>query len=230
MSSVKKKEKTTKYISFLYNNQLPSFTQFSLLSFQNSRFSDFVEGLILILEFIQLIAQSLLLNPASYDNNANEPDPDYIQGIMYFAKVFLPGYWISFDDESSSSMIILFIVFAFMMLKFLLFGYVIALAYRGIRRFEFLLKLWGVIFKIQGRILCVLLTSFWANAIVAVAKQGVNFTGVSNQAILAIGLILTLCRQNSSILISKIIGANLWEVQKSEIDESFTFEVFLIFF
>jgi len=190
MDSAENKGKTTKYISFLYDNQLPSFTQFSLLSFQNSRFSDFVEGLILLLEFVQLIAQSLLLNPASYDNHANEPDPDYIQGIMYFAKVFLPGYWISYEDGNSSSLIILFIVFALMMLKFLLFGYVVALAYRGIRRFEFLLKLWGIIFKIQGRILCILLTSFWANAIVAVAKQGVNLKGVSNSVILAIGLIL----------------------------------------
>jgi len=201
MNSIKKKPKATKYITFLYDNQLPSFTQFSLLCFQSSHFSHYIEGALLLLEFIQLTAQSLLLNPASYDNNANEPDPDYIQSLMYFAKLFLPGYWITFEDDSSPALIVLFIVFVVMMLKYLLFGYVLAIAYWGIRSHKLLLRIWGIIFKLQGRILCVFFTSFWANAIIACSKEGVNFSAVGNTAIISLGLILMILEYTFSFFL-----------------------------
>jgi len=100
-------------------------TRFALLSFQKNSLSSLHEALILLLEYLQLIAPILILSLSF-----GAPDETLLPNIIkYLAKFLYPISWIIADQTGSFQAAILSISLAFFLLKGVLFGYILLVAH-----------------------------------------------------------------------------------------------------
>ena len=209
-------------LTFLCQDHSDHSARFALLSLHNSKFSDFTEGFILLLEYIQLITQVLLLNPASSDTS-DATDFGYTNGVIYLAKAFHPGRWISFETQGSKALILLVASLIFMTLKYLLFVYIIFVTLKNQAGNKLLTQTWGRIFKVQGRVLSVFITSIWTSAIIATSKSAANVVGFGNSSIKILGSLVLVIEIGFSFLLQgtffyKLPSKNFLTTKSSSVD------------
>lgn len=189
-------------------NTLTSFSQsdsfltikVSFLAFYGARYPIWSEQILVILEYLQLISQSLLIYPST----ANQSSPyisDFTKAIIYFFKLVNPSSLMTFHSGDSTTLIILLIVLGSMVLKYLLAAYIVSLAYRNRQGNNSLLGLWRWIFRRQCRILYFLITSFWTSLILNCSAEAFTIKGMSKTAVIAISSILIALEYSFSVIL-----------------------------
>jgi len=96
--------------------------------------SIYTEKLILVLEYAQLVSQILIVccNKFSSNDTSSELIEDkklLFDWITYFFKLTNPSFLMHFKGSNTTTAIILSIVLVCVLLKFVLFGYIVYLAY-----------------------------------------------------------------------------------------------------
>ncbi len=216
-----KTKDSNELLTYLCQDHSDHSARFALISLHNSKFSDFTEGVILFLEYTQLITQILLLNPALNEDSEHEEDPEYTNGIVYIAKALHPGRWISFETEGA---LILFVAsLTFLALKYMLFMYIVFLTLKNKPGNKLLIQIWGRIFKLQGRLLGLFVTSIWTNAIIATSKTSIIFVGFSTSSIKILGCLILVIETGFSLLLQgtffyKLPSKNFLSTKSSSVE------------
>jgi len=109
----------------VFQDTTPFLCNFALLSFENSRFLDYI---IVFFEYAQLISQGFLINCLLYLPE-NETGDVLQKFVITPFEPLVPGYLVlDFQEESTRSLIVLGFAFLLMMGKFSLFAYCINIA------------------------------------------------------------------------------------------------------
>ena len=152
-------------------------TRIAQITFETKRNSDFAGRFILLFEYLQLFSQSILLNPSMY-KNPKYKNPLVFEIIIYFFKLVNPCYLLNYEKDDGLTKATLIVVFFFAFFKCLLAFYILCVA-SGVfkRKNYFLIGLWRWVFRLQGRVFCYLIASFWARAIIK--SEQVDFSVLS---------------------------------------------------
>jgi len=166
-------------------------TKIALMTFYNRRYSDWTDKFILLIEYFQLISQSLIFH-ASASNNATSASSSFSNTVVYFLKLVNPSYLMPLRVHNSLSSTILLIVLVSMILKYLLLLYIVLIAYWGSQGNKMLLTLWRGVFKTQSRIQCFLITSFWTAVIMGCSEGTFQVKGLDKPVIIGLCCVLML--------------------------------------
>ena len=179
---VQAKTNSFKHLNFMCSDYSRLSTKIGLLSFDNNSRNIPFDIFILFYEYLQLISQILIFNPY-IEKSETLGDQALFSGIIYIARRLNPGYWIEFEGEKHYAMIVLIALTCIMLLRYLVFLYIVLVAMFHVRKIDPLITLWKWIFKIQGRILYSLFSCFWVNAILAVSKGEFDHLGIGNTGV-----------------------------------------------
>jgi len=157
------------YLKTFFQNHLTLKARISLLSSYNVKFPDWFEISVLIFEYLQLISQIVLFVPELYEASDNS---FIIRIVIYACKLVNVSWLLSFTNTDSTTGSMIAIVLIFTVLKYLILLYVIAIAYLDLKGIQAISKTWRLIFKMQGRVLCYFIASFWVKTILAVKNDG----------------------------------------------------------
>ena len=182
-----------------YHKTLESFCQnkssikikVALLTFHNGKFSTWIEKLILLFEYLQLISQSLLLYESA-QNFSQTSEKTFINGVFYFFKLVNPCYLLSYNEDQKLVTFCLTALICYTFLRVLLLGYVFLVALKGFKKISWLISLWQWIFKLQGRIAYFFIASFWTRLIVnnSESEDSYSLYGTGNSGNVGIGIIM----------------------------------------
>ena len=182
----------SKDLSFFCQSHSSFKTRFAILSLYQARFPNWLEILLLTFEYLQLLSLTILIHPTVYSlSNLNTQESYVFEVVAYFFKLVNPSYLLSFAGSNSTTNTVLAIILGFILLKYLLFAYVVRTAYGGKEPYRLLKESWRWIFKLQGRIICCFITSFFVRTIVSTSNDD-NFSiqGISNRLIIIIFALL----------------------------------------
>jgi len=155
-------------------------TKIALLSFYKVNFSKWTDKLLLVLEYLQLMSQIIL----SQDDSTTNYDLPF-QIIIYFFKLINPSYLLGFDREHSAAFAVLILILCCVILKLMLFAYVVCVSLGHTKKFSWLIDLWRWVFKLQTRLIYFLFTSFYLRAMV-LSLEGSASTPIGKTAIMCI--------------------------------------------
>jgi len=117
---------------------------------------------VVFFEYVQILSPLLLFSlcfeRSGENNSANM--------LIFILRLIDPSKWLLFNELDFLENVILGFSTAFIVSKFLLFGYVVYIAYHRAQGNQQLLQLWSYIFQLQGRIIYYIVSSFWVNAAV----------------------------------------------------------------
>ena len=155
-----------KYLGSISDDSTQLGTKITLLSLPSTKRLQLTEAILLILEYLQLISQTLLLYPDLYqdDNLSNQP---FFNGVIYGAKLLSPGYLINFQTENKACFVVVALLAFFTFCKFALYAYTVLILLRGKTGSNFLINTWKCLFQSQAGVIYYLASSFWLNAILA---------------------------------------------------------------
>ena len=153
--------------------------------------SPFIETLLLFLEYAQLFSQALLTY-SFFHKNETEDDFLFLRGIEYFAKLFNPTYLLNYENEYNSTKSILFLIFAGLALKLLLYVYIFIISATKFQPNPLALKIFQWIFQAQARVIYYLTTSFFVRVIIVrnQNEEQFSFLGAGKNADLAVCLLI----------------------------------------
>jgi len=175
-------------------------TRIATISLQKSLYPNFIEALILLLEYIQLMTLALAFNPSIL--NAPDDEQTFFRGIIYIARMFNPGHYITFENRGALPFTALFIILGFMIFRYLLCAYIIGMAHWNFQGWNCLKSLWGLVFKLQGRIICALVGSFWVNAVVSAQQDGFNYLGLGKTGIIVLSVFMLVLEYSFSFALT----------------------------
>ena len=135
-------------------------TRVALITLYNTTYPDWIEKILLLIEYLQLVSQALPLYRNVSGSSVPDEDP-LVRWTIYFQRTINPASMLSFRQDNPITSIILIIILCSTVLKYLLFAYIIYTAYMNRTGRGVLIILWKWIFKIQARIVCFFITSFW---------------------------------------------------------------------
>jgi len=206
---------SSKTLSILCQDQSKFSTRFALLTFQHKRFSIISEATIVLFDYLQLISLILILNSPSDEDRTGSK----LHGVISFAKIFQPGSWISFKEPSSIHLVIMIIVMVILVLRYIIFGYISAMTLSRKSVHIITKQIWMFIFRIQGRILCQFLTSFWVQDIVSFLKKENNYSILSKDATIILGLFIFVAEYSFSFFLQikfcYLLPAKNWLASKN---------------
>jgi len=159
-----------------------------LMTFYDVEYSKLTEMLILFLEYSQLISQVLLVCSSTYTATDSENDfaidkKFFFDFITYSFKLTNPSFLISFQEYNKNNGSILGILIACTILKFALLAYITFIAYyENCKGSHFLIMLWKWIYRLQTRVLCFFVTSFWLRSLLGNETEGFRLFGMGKIA------------------------------------------------
>ena len=158
------KSDSLKKLGAICNNHSSLSTRIALLSLEKKNPSVFIEAFILFIEYIQILSQIFLFDLGLYASSTQSASP-FFQGIVYIAEMITPGYWLPYKGYGSLTIVVLFIIAGFTVMKYILFGYIAVLALKQSQGNSLLKFIWKWIFKLQSRVIFSLFAVFWVNSI-----------------------------------------------------------------
>ena len=156
-------------------------TKIALLTFYKVKFPVWIEALILIFEYLQLISQSILISPFAYEDSKH--DKAFPNLIFYLLKLINPIYLLAEESSDSIKSAILIILTCGTFLKILLFANVIYVSIAKKNMSPWLLTIWRWIFKLQTRIIYFVFTSFWVHVMVEAQDRDFRLSGMSKASL-----------------------------------------------
>ena len=166
--TIETSSKSQTLASFCQNDSFTK-TKVALLTFYKIQYPVWVEKLILIFEYLQLMSQALLAS-SLLDKDLNQSSY-FFQIITYAFKLVNPSYLLSYESSDSMTLTVLVILFWCTLLKILLLANVIYVSSRNKKMNSWLNLLWRWTFKLQNRILYFLFTSFWVRAMIETQER-----------------------------------------------------------
>jgi len=165
--------------SFCRNNLLLK-TKIGLITLQDASSSHLTSKLILIFEYLQLLSQTMLLDPDIYEiPNASFLDEDLLFKIVtYFCKLINPAYLLDFSKEDHFTARVLLLIFCFMLFRYLVLAEIVLKAYRNQQPNRTFTLIWRGLFRLQGRVMCYLISSFWVRTILQVSNHSFTVKGI----------------------------------------------------
>jgi len=153
--------------------------------------SSLIETLLLFLEYAQLLSQALLTY-SFFHNDQTQDDFLFLRGIKYFAKLFNPTYLLNYESEYNSTKTILFLIFAGLALKLLLYVYIFFISATKLQPHPLALKIFQWIFQAQARVIYYFATSFFVRVIIVnnQNEDQFSFLGAGKNADLAVCLLI----------------------------------------
>ena len=168
------KSDSLKRLGAICDNQSSLSTRLALLSFNKDGSSIFIEALLLFIEYTQLISQIFLFDLSLSANNGQQTT-GFFEGIIYIAKMVNPGFWLPYEGQGSLTMIVLLGIAGITLIKYLLFLYILFIAYRNSQGNNFLKATWRWVFKLQSRVIYSSIAIFWVNAITNISSNEIGF-------------------------------------------------------
>ncbi len=173
--------------SFCQNDSFQK-TKVALLTFYKIQYSPWIEKLILIFEYLQLMAQALLASSLIYENS--QPSRYFFQIVIYAFKLVHPSHLLSFESSDSMILTVLVILLCGTLLKLILFANVIYASIRNTNMNSWLLFLWRWIYKFQTRVFYFLFTSFWVKAIRKAQEEQFSPFGMEKYSVFAVSSLM----------------------------------------
>ena len=170
----------------------------ALSTFYSIQYSHYIEKAITLIEFLQLTSLCFFLN---FTESDFEGKKFIFKTIAYFFKLFNPSYLLEFENSNELVKTAFILVAVSILLKYLLIIYVFSVEYWHKKKIGVLFTLWRIIFKIQGRILCVLLTSFGVRAIIQASIENCFIFGMGKVSIIITCVVLIALEYITSFLI-----------------------------
>ena len=167
------------------------------LTLYKVEYSIWIEKILLFLEYAQLISQIMIVCCDDYTFKVGESDyyldkKYFFDIITYFFKLINPSFLISFRESNETTASILCLVFAFSMLKLALLGYITYIAYsKKQEENPILVGLWRWIYKLQARVMCFFVTSFWVRSLLGLENEGFHLFGIGRPGCIVIYSLLT---------------------------------------
>ena len=180
---MKQQPQTSKTLDSFCQNQPPLLVKTALLTIFKVRFSRWSEIVILSLEYLQLISQAYIVQANLYDSSDMDNYHFLTQVIHGFFKLIDLSSLLSFERHDSITPIILLLIFALTVLKYILFLYIIHTAFRNHAGNSLLVSLWRWVCRCQGRILYFLTTSLWVRAIINNPTKDSSMLRISDLAL-----------------------------------------------
>ena len=183
---------TSKDLSSFCKSHSSFKTRLGILSLYQARFSNWFEILLLSFEYLQLLSLTILIHPTAYSlSNANTQESYIFEVVAYFFKLANPSYLLSFSGSNSTTNAVLAIILGLTLLKAILMYYVLYASYSNQEVRKPIKDLWRLIFKLQGRVICCFITSFWVRTIVMTSSEpSFSIQGISNRALIAVSAVL----------------------------------------
>ena len=178
-------------LTFFCQNNSSLKTKIGLLTLNHLEYSKLLNYILILIEYLQLMSQVLLVYPNSSLENLNQPDTYIFTVITYFFKLINPSYLLPYSkSDSSLTSHVLLIIACYMFLKYLLFLYIVLTAYFNTKQSHFLLVLWRNTFKLQARIMCYFISSFWMRTVLTVSNGTYGIEHIGNGVLIGISCCL----------------------------------------
>jgi len=174
-------------------------TKLALLSFYKVHYPKWINQLLVVFEYLQLMSQVLLLPGASYDN------PEYykfpFQIVVYFFKLVNPSYLLTYESRDTTTLTVLIMVLCLVLLKLLLFAYVVCMSLWGWKKKNWLVYLWKWVFKLQSRVIYLLLTTFWIRALIFSLEDNLGAIQMNKGGVVCVTVFVVLIELALSLII-----------------------------
>ena len=174
-------------------NHLRLKTKIGLLTLQNVSFSRLTNKLVVLFEYLQLLSQAILLDPRIYNFTETAfADRDLLFKVaVYFCKLVNPAYLLDFTPENNGLVIrILVLIICFMVFRYLIFAKIVMSSHRNSEENRIVLLIWRCLFKLQGRVTCYLITSFWMRTILTISDHSFSINGIASGPIIGLASFL----------------------------------------
>ncbi len=162
------------HLSHMCINHSKLMTRMALICFQTNKYPAYIEMTVVFIKYIQLISQVVLFNFYLHGYSEDYASDWYSKGVIFIAKLFNPAFWMPYENRDLLVFCVLIGIMCFMALRYSLFAYVVWVAYKDRDGDPRLIKLWGYVFKIQGRAFYSLLSTFFVNTILTFSSDGLS--------------------------------------------------------
>ena len=191
-----------KSLSFFCKSHSSFKTKLGLLSLYKAHFPNWFEKILLSLEYIQLFSLTILIHPSVYEvSNTTIQDSYIFEVVAYTVKLANPSYLLSFTHNDVTTNAVLGIILGYMLFKHILLCYVMYVSWFNKTPNPLLKTIWRWIFKLQGRIACCFITSFWVRTIVMTSNDTFSIHGIGNRALITISAVLIIIEYTISFLL-----------------------------
>ena len=180
-----------KNLSFFCKSHSSFKTRLGILSLYKVDFPNWLEKILLTIEYIQLFSLTLLIHPSvSQLLDSDAKNPFIFEVAAYCLKLANPSYLLSFTHNDATTNAVLGIILGYILFKASLLSYVMYVSWFNIAPNHFLKTIWRWVFKLQGRMACCFLTSFWVRTIVMTSNESFGIQGIADRALIAISVLL----------------------------------------
>ena len=199
MSGIFEAEKS---LSFFCQSHSSFKAKLGILSLYKAHFPGWLEKILLTIEYVQLFSLTILIHPSVYEvSNTTIQDSYIFEVVVYAVKLANPSYLLSFTHNDVTTNAVLGIILGYILFKHLLLSYVMYVSWFNKTPNPILKTIWRWIFKLQGRIACCFITSFWVRAIVMTSNDTFSIHGIGNRALITISAVLIIIECTISFLL-----------------------------
>ena len=200
MSNPHPKPDSLHHLKSICSDKLSLLTRLSMLSFHNLKFPPRFEIAMILVSYSQLFSQTFLLSAHFYDTSDQRFNTLY-RTIHHIAVVFSPGSLIDFNRGDYNIIIAIYVLSTYLILKYLLALYIAIITVKEKPANRLLLALWRLLFKLHGRVLYFLVTSFWVRIAVATCPIDTHSTAATGIGYMAFSLVIITLEYIFSLLI-----------------------------
>ena len=172
-----------KQLHKICHDDLGPTSRIALLTFHHQRPSKLFEMILILIEHLQLISQIIILNSSIYTHPLQS-------GILYASKLLNPGYLISFEEQSTTSTVVLSFLLLLSIFKYALIAYIAYVSAKKLQGNSHLINFGAWIFKSQGRVIYSITTSYWLNLALAISQDKLDMKGYKAMIVPPIMLII----------------------------------------
>jgi len=157
-------------------------SKIGIISLSDFHHTPTFDKFVLLYEYIQLLIP-LLTSALGFQD---EQEADLSQAIDDSGRLLVPSFWVIFQGLHTTEIIILVLVGAFIVSKYLLLLYIVLQTIYGQQVHLRLQRIWQTIFSLQGRIIFFGTTSIFLNAILTANFNGGSFEKTSNKPLIVL--------------------------------------------
>ena len=184
------KTSSAKSFDFFCQNHSSFRTKLALVSFYKAIYPKWIDQILLLLEYLQLISQILLLPDTKYESPSYFSYP--FQVIVYFFKIINPSFLLTYENGDATTCAILSLIFICVLTKLALFLYILCVALWDCKKYSLLLLIWRWVFRLQTRGIYFLFTSFWVTAVIKALEDDMKDLPFSKAALISMSIFVIL--------------------------------------
>ena len=186
-----KKSQGDHHLSFFCKDQSSFRAKFGAITLYKAHFPAWLEKFLLIFEYLQLFSLTILLHPNIFLLSGTNPENTLIfEAVVYFFQMVNPTYLLTFDRSDPTTNCVLAIIFASVVFKYLILFYIVYVTSFNTEPNPILKTLWRWTVKLQGRVACCFVTSFWVRTIVNTSNDSFGIGNLGSQAVISIAALL----------------------------------------